>query len=367
MADIYSGSYINIAASNASHCGAGFLGPRKMPMTERIEIHDSEGDLEVYLVAQQTRNYALPSDPLETRAWVLQEQLLPSRSLHFGSANMFWRCPDGISHEEQRRGWTHLYTLDAVVYSINLPIGAAIGLDAWFQLVRDYTARGITYPKDKFPAISGVTTVLQRMTGDVCAAGLWKRNFAKWLLWVPRHDVAPFKRSDVWMAPSWSFMSGEGPVDYGLGDLTTGMNTSLRGFCAFLEECRVVPKGLNLLGELKDGWAKISGSVTDVTAIGKDVATGKSPYRSCKVQMRDQSYHDARVLFDVEAYEACEVLIVAPALGVAIISTDKERGEYVRVGLVVIKRVKSEVKKDQSKEWYPEAEDYSEPRSIVLR
>jgi hypothetical protein len=57
MADIYSRSYINIAASNASHCGAGFLGPRKMPMTERIDIHDSEGELEVYLVAQQTRNY----------------------------------------------------------------------------------------------------------------------------------------------------------------------------------------------------------------------------------------------------------------------------------------------------------------------
>ena len=56
MADIYSNSYINIAASNASHCGAGFLGPRKMPLTKRIEIHDDEGDLELYLVAQQTRN-----------------------------------------------------------------------------------------------------------------------------------------------------------------------------------------------------------------------------------------------------------------------------------------------------------------------
>jgi hypothetical protein len=56
MADIYSKSYINIAASNASHCGAGFLGPRKMPLTKRIEIRDDEGDLELYLVAQQTRN-----------------------------------------------------------------------------------------------------------------------------------------------------------------------------------------------------------------------------------------------------------------------------------------------------------------------
>jgi hypothetical protein len=57
MADIYSRSYINIAASNASHCGAGFLGPRKMPLTERIHIRDDEGDLELYFVAQQTRNY----------------------------------------------------------------------------------------------------------------------------------------------------------------------------------------------------------------------------------------------------------------------------------------------------------------------
>ena len=261
---------------------------------------------------------------------------------------MFWRCPDGISHEERRKGWTHLYTLDAVVSSIRLPIGAALGQDAWFQLVRDYTARGITYPKDKFPAISGVMTELRRLTGDTSYAGLWKRNFPKWLLWIPKHDVAPFKRPEIWTAPSWSFMSGVGPVDYSLGHLDIGMNTSLRTFCATLEECVVTPKGLNPLGELKDGWAKISGSVTDVTAIGKDVATGKSPYRLCRVQMRDQSYHDARVLFDIEAHEACEVLIIAPALGVAIISTDKERGEYVRVGLVVIKRVKLEVTKEVS-------------------
>jgi hypothetical protein len=62
MAEIYSNSYINIAASNASHCGAGFLGPRRMPMTERIEIRDDEGSLELYFVAQQTRNYVRPSE-----------------------------------------------------------------------------------------------------------------------------------------------------------------------------------------------------------------------------------------------------------------------------------------------------------------
>lgn len=34
-----------------------------MPMTERIEIHDSEGKLEIYLIAQQTRNYVSSKNP----------------------------------------------------------------------------------------------------------------------------------------------------------------------------------------------------------------------------------------------------------------------------------------------------------------
>jgi hypothetical protein len=187
-------------------------------------------------------------DPLYQRAWVLQEQLLPTRSIHFGSDNMLWRCPNGIDHEEQSQHRTHLYTLSAVVTCIGLPVGASFGQDAWFQLVRDYTSRGITYSKDKFPAISGVMTVLQRMTGDTSCAGLWKRNFLKWLLWIPRHDVMPFQRPATWTAPSWSFMSGDGQVDYNLGSLSGNMNAWLRGFCATLEECSVTPKGLNPLG-----------------------------------------------------------------------------------------------------------------------
>ncbi len=259
---------------------------------------------------------------------------------------MLWRCPDGISHEEQTKGWTHLYTLSAVVYSIGLPPGASLGQDAWFQLVRDYTFRGITYSKDKFPAISGVMTVLQRMTGDKSYAGLWKRNFLKWLLWIPRLDFAPFQRPATWTAPSWSFMSGEGPVDYGLGDLSMGMNDSLREFCATLEECSVTPKGLNPLGELQAGFARISGPITTITGISQDAATRKLPYRSCRIQMRDQSYHDARVLFDVETYEQCDVLVIAPSFGLAVSCTNAERSEYVRVGFVVIRRV--EVKETNS-------------------
>ncbi|CAN9146126.1 unnamed protein product [Alternaria alternata] len=364
MADIYSNSYINIAASNASHCGAGFLGPRKMPLTKRIEIRDDEGDLELYLVAQKTRNNTLVRDPLYQRAWVLQEQLLPTRSIHFGSDNMLWRCPNGIEHEEQNKQWTHLYTLSAVVTCIGLPPGASFGQDAWFQLVRDYTSRGITYSKDKFPAISGVMTVLRRMTDDMSYAGLWKRNFLKWLLWIPKHDLAPFKRPDNWVAPSWSFISGDGPVDYSLGALSYNMNASLREFCATLEECSVTPKGLNPLGELTAGFARITGSVVALTQISQN--SEQHTYFSCSVQIRDRKAHPARVLFDVDTHERCDVLVIAPAFGIAIICTNEERSEYVRVGLVVIQTVDLNDAKGDSRHWYPEASDYPEPRSIVL-
>jgi hypothetical protein len=250
---------------------------------------------------------------------------------------MLWRCPNGIEHEEQNKKWTHLYTLSAMVTCIGLPPGVSVGQNAWFQLVRDYTSRGITYSKDKFPAISGIMTVLRRMTDDMSYAGLWKRNFLKWLLWIPKHDIAPFKRPDKWIAPSWSFMSGDGPVDYSLGALSSNMNASLREFCATLEECSVTPKGLNPLGELTAGFARITGTVVALDQISRN--SEQHTYFSCSVQMRDRKAHPARVLFDVDTYERCDVLVIAPAFGIATICTNEERSEYVRVGLVVIQTV----------------------------
>jgi hypothetical protein len=44
-------------------------------------------------------------------------------------------------------------------------------------------------------------------------------------------------------------------------------------------------------------------------------------------------------VFDVETHEHCDVLVIAPTFGIAIICTNAERSEYIRVGLVVIQRV----------------------------
>ncbi|KAH4481480.1 hypothetical protein HBH89_249140 [Parastagonospora nodorum] len=47
----------------------------------------------------------------------------------------------------------------------------------WLRLIEEYTSC------DKFPALSGVTSALQKLTGDACLAGTWKSFFLQGLLW----------------------------------------------------------------------------------------------------------------------------------------------------------------------------------------
>ena len=50
MATVYSCSYLNIAASRASHVGNGFLGLRDVPLKHEVSINDNEGTFELYFV-----------------------------------------------------------------------------------------------------------------------------------------------------------------------------------------------------------------------------------------------------------------------------------------------------------------------------
>ncbi|KAF1829294.1 hypothetical protein BDW02DRAFT_485652, partial [Decorospora gaudefroyi] len=94
----------------------------------------------------------------------------------------------------------------------------------WFGLIEEYTAREMTYPTDKLPALSGVVSALQCSIGDICLAGIWKSWFLEGLLWRLQHPdwdsyvVLPKKpyRVESWRAPSWSWAALEGVVLYTL-------------------------------------------------------------------------------------------------------------------------------------------------------
>jgi hypothetical protein len=128
------------------------------------------------------------------------------------------------------------------------------GNHRWPTIVKEYTKRSLTKPSDKLPALSGVIAALQEKSGDTCYAAIWERNFVRLLLWQIANDSsdrARAKRPSEWRAPSWSFASIDGCVEYS-EESNYRYCKSKEELFAKLEECRVVPVNLNNpLGELR--------------------------------------------------------------------------------------------------------------------
>ncbi|KAI4952331.1 hypothetical protein J4E91_002800 [Alternaria rosae] len=373
MADVYSNAYLTTAATRASHCGEGFLQPRKVKDRHVVTFADKEGSFDLYIyyddltmspgsmesIIDQSIKMRR-EEPLLSRVWVLQERVLARRTIHFASYQMQWECSEQVLTED---GYTEDYkaceeiSLERIAQGLKSVKDAPLlqhtqqSQDAeivrafnpawrvWSRLIEEYTSRNMTYQSDKFPALSGVTSALQKLTGDVCLAGIWKSWFLQGLLWRlqdPNWDEYVFfpktpQRSHPWRAPTWSFASVEGVVVYHLLDHDLGQETY-----AELLQCDVCPKGVNPLGELKNGFAKIKAPVAEVFDVSPVLSDAG---RVCKVRMTNDRHAEGSVWFDVEVHNPCFVLMITPHTGIAIVPVDVAQGTYTRVGAVAVFRI----------------------------
>ncbi|KAI4615878.1 hypothetical protein J4E80_006297 [Alternaria sp. BMP 0032] len=298
-------------------------------------------------------------EPLLSRGWVLQERILATRTLQFTSYNMRLECSKQVFTEPQfvdEYGTAKETSLERIgqglesiknaapttgTQQILVPavIGRSYGWRVWARMIEDYTSRNLSFASDKFPALGGVISALQELTGDTCFAGIWKSWFLQGLLWRlqdPNWDEYVFfpkepQRAVPWRAPTWSFASVEGVVLYLL--LEENFDQAL---CAELLSCEVTPKGKNPLGELTDGFAKIRGPIAAVSAVSSDLSLNG---RECMVSMTNGRLAEASIYFDIDVYDSCQVLIITPHMGVAIIPTEVAEGTYTRVGVVSVYRV----------------------------
>jgi hypothetical protein len=209
----------------------------------------------------------------------------------------------------------------------------------WSKLIEEYTSRNMTYQSDKLPALSGVISALQKLTGDTCIAGIWKSWFLHGLLWrlqVPDLDKYVFfpktpQRAVPWRAPTWSFASVEGVVLYLIFDEDPSGQT-----CAELLDCDVTPKGINPLGELTSGFAKIKAPVAAIVHVLPALSING---RECRISMTENRVAEAGVYFDFDTYDSCKVLMITLHAGLAIVPVDIAEGTYARVGVVSVYRV----------------------------
>jgi hypothetical protein len=137
--------------------------------------------------------------------------------------------------------------------------------EAWQQIVEKYSARDLTVPSDKFPAISGIAGKIRKATHNEYLAGLWKGNLASDMLWgaaTPKSTDANRFALDTWRAPSFSWASLDIPITY------TRLDDEEREAFApmvYLLESTCIPKGLNPLGTLAEASLKLRGPTLEAT------------------------------------------------------------------------------------------------------
>ena len=180
--------------------------------------------------------------PLYQRAWVIQERILSSRVLHCGKLQFTWRCRELDASEmypiscpdtpwrnyEQlmSQRFTHLTATHEVnehpslVYMGNVVYVTDRDV-YWRLLVQAYTKCDLTKPSDKLVAIAGLAEAL--IPQNKYFYGIIQVNLPRALLWrtsPARLNSPPCRRAQIWRAPSWSWASIDGGIDYNFpGDI----------------------------------------------------------------------------------------------------------------------------------------------------
>ncbi|KAK3396576.1 HET-domain-containing protein [Sordaria brevicollis] len=203
--------------------------------------------------------------PLNLRAWVVQERYLSKRHLYMTCNQLWWECHDILACEVLPAGvpncfdyWspetdederTRFFTLSTRSHhtardktllegdpadqtehakeTLSLPTqqqdrqsNQEVMYALWETLVERYTRCKITYPSDKLPALSGLAQAFSIAQGSEFAldansylAGLWRPFLPRALCWAVTEDYQTYP-CDQYRAPSWSWTSGEGMINF---------------------------------------------------------------------------------------------------------------------------------------------------------
>ncbi|KAJ8126757.1 hypothetical protein O1611_g6883 [Lasiodiplodia mahajangana] len=208
---IYGDAAVTIAASRAQSAWDGFISTRT-PSSEPMPIFQLPWrgvDNQLGMVM------AIPLDihpePIDGRAWTLQEQLLSTRIIEFGTWQTRWTCRENLSEFNSRAGHVDGWRMErdvtsSYVYDRTWEMIKDNLQDGWNQVIRRYTQRKLTFGTDRPLAISGIAERCNNLCGDEYFAGLWKHSIHVGLLWaVIATDREP--RPSKYQGPTWSWLA----------------------------------------------------------------------------------------------------------------------------------------------------------------
>ncbi|KAJ9605236.1 hypothetical protein H2200_010626 [Cladophialophora chaetospira] len=212
MDAIFSNACIVISAARAARCSQDFLAPLTRPTPGTLSFKlpvacrdGRRGNMILYQVDLDHHS----GDPIDQRAWTMQEHMLSRRMLRFGLAGLQWRCKQThqvYAIEEDLVMDRHLQDLEENTKLSLLLDDPARHVLEWTQIMEEYARRRLKDSTNQLPAMAGMVQRFGKTLGDVYLAGLWLSHLPLGLLW--RMDTRS-SRPTQYHAPSWAWPSME--------------------------------------------------------------------------------------------------------------------------------------------------------------
>ncbi|KAI0914585.1 heterokaryon incompatibility protein-domain-containing protein [Ustulina deusta] len=288
MATIYENSYITLAATKSGSGAGGCFSVASLECkAQEFKCYDDHGvPHPIYVRRNLHDDHTIGPDnnPLLKRGWVFQERLLSPRVLHFGAQELYWECMEAVAcecsylqgskEEESQRlssvsGFLLRHMLGKISHGIKLSSQSPQVLrDRWHEIVEEYSYLDLTFEKDKFPALSGIVKQMQRVRDGRYLAGLWEDNLIDDLLW--KTFALSAERPSKWRAPTWSWASINGRVQY-----VSDSDEVKQNFAEILDiEC--TPLAVDSTSELASATLVISSHLV-AAVLRKNLNTNSAP------------------------------------------------------------------------------------------
>jgi hypothetical protein len=245
MFQIYFNSCFTISAASALTCRDGFL--KRLSVNDTglffLPIRVDKSTKGSVLLCREGPYWAMIGaypQPINDRAWTLQEAMLTPRLLIFTGMDVIWKCQAGFKPEiaEHPRAVNEIhienlygppnesrwfpalvdcgYNFISIGGDEGRPSRSGDGLEVmqeqWCLLVENYTKRHLTVATDKLPGISAIARLLAPRLKSDYLAGLWRQNLVFDLMW----SIHRFPRPEACKSgsPSWSWASVQGTIEY---------------------------------------------------------------------------------------------------------------------------------------------------------
>ncbi|KAH8665169.1 heterokaryon incompatibility protein-domain-containing protein [Tricladium varicosporioides] len=216
MYGIYQNCFISIAALDAKHSDEGLYACRDPLMYAECELARTSKEQVMVTHMGYSRDIHNKVPPLYTRGWVVQERILPPRTIILGRT-VAWECRETTKAEFNgaaratpfstiKSGFFNTVTESKGKLAVTDDELAKIR-KAWSNIFSVYVKTNLTFKSDRLSAISAVISAIQARTNWQNVGGLWVPFLFTELLW--RRKSLPSGSYRTGISPSWTWASVE--------------------------------------------------------------------------------------------------------------------------------------------------------------